>query len=516
MNFLSVRASLFLPFVAALLSCGAAFADPLSLEELQKLGDQLGAETFAARKAAELRLSEMGLEILPTILNLVESPDPEVRFRALRLYRKFEHLHRLRTGSYKERSAAAGILLRRAGGLVETDPGLGLFYQKEVFSILPERVHAKESLRTLKRTLEALPDEERLTFLRSEFGLYASSHFQEYLAAYPKGAFAPFARYCLIAGHRSYCRTEEGRWLIKIEDSDREIAEWPAFLKAYPDFAGADDAQYRYGRALEVNGRYVDAVRAHWPKRGDGELHTASFERIYFILDTRMDEQELNAFRIEAAGLKRNDSVATVPELFLHIDELIGLKQMRGGEFTRAAKTFLDMQERAKDHRAILRLARARELYCRQAAALAEDRSPEGLYALASFFYKEGHRRTDLFEAGQSLQWKQNCFSYRKATEPADVLNRSSRWWQAIQLYQAIEDQNLQTETALKATYMLGNCYSRLAEDPHRYWATQSVANALKSKACFQTFVDRYPDHEFTPTAQKAVDYLGRKWDDAP
>ena len=210
-----------------------------------------------------------------------------------------------------------------------------------------------------------LPEPERTAFGQSDLGLYlarkfgdlrkefpasylsgkavyAGGGFEEYLRLFPSGFYAPPAKYCLIAGYKAYALPEDRLRPVRIADPDREIREWPQFLKDFPDFEGADDANYRLARALEIRGRLQEACLRLRLRLGDGDMEENALERLLFIMDARMDTKTLAALG-EALGKEAEppkDPLIANPEVSALASYLAALKLLRDGSFKEAAQAF--------------------------------------------------------------------------------------------------------------------------------------------------------------------------------
>jgi TolA-binding protein len=347
--------------------------------------------------------------------------------------------------------------------------------------------------------------------------LYDAGRFKEYLARHPDGPFAPHARYCLIAGRKRYVfgRKESPR-RAAVRDADREIARWPGFLKAHPDFAGADDANYRYARALEQKGRLVDACLRLARRYPDGDMRLQSTERLVFLMDARMDAAALARLRAAAARPAARGVPHLVPpaEIDLLARYFTALKAWRAGRYAEAAAGFRGVAlpkavPPSPLARAVLERAGQGHTVASRVNALARKPDGDALYRMASLIYKK-----DPVPLWRNLQpWRMAVSSYRDCAGPEAYCRRASKYWRAAVLYKRVLSDHPKCDAVPNAIFMLGNCYCHLADrEKSLYWRRRAKANVRTAVGYYRRFLDRYPQYALAHESKVAVTFLTKKW----
>ncbi|MCG3181536.1 MAG: hypothetical protein BIFFINMI_03932 [Phycisphaerae bacterium] len=554
--------------------------DPKLQQRVRYLVGRLDAERYADRESAGSELVEIGLPAAAAVREAARTGNQEVRQRAKDILVAIgpqAEQPDLASPDRRKRIAAAQALCRgmpnyallSEDGQKNVDVARVLRRLAAAVSADPDLADDAHAHKLLLWVGDRLADAAKADYEASDLGLYVAGEFKQlaqrhplsplagktiydagefadYLARFPQGFYAPRARYCQIARRKEYCHwpsddeDDPGREPMKI-DAERELAEWPKFLKEYPDFEGADDANYRLARALEMQGRLGEAcarLRLAYP---DGDMHQQSLERLVFIMDVKMDARGVQAVQHAFDVDKRPDGELIFPAAHLAavVHDLLARKLRRSGDYAGAAAEYRLAARSAEPVRdqgpqeteaqryairppamrpcpnmawIIAKQAGPEAEFCDACAALAGKRDGDSLYRLASLIYKHppvAPPGAMVCQDGFTFIWQ--ISSYYLDTESAEYHQRQSRYWQAGRLYQRVLDEAPRSGSAAKALFMLANCYCHLADvevNNSEYWFAAGDANARKALELYRRFCKEYPRHELTPAAAKGVDWL--------
>jgi hypothetical protein len=526
--------------LAVAASVGAARGgEKITQNRIKQLIAKLGAESWPARESAEKELLSVGLPALAAVKAVLESKDAEVRERAARLYQRLKPLADLISSRRTEQLAAATKVCDRAGDIAKTDPAASLPIFRAAFKVNPRLLDNSFIRSRMKKLATELPLNERAAYFKSAIWLYVSDRHDElqnqfpaseltgqvlyaagehekYLKSFPNGFYAPNVEYLRIAGYKRYAMSQRSGRGLKITNPDKEIEAWPGFLRKYPDFEGADDANYRYARALEIKGDLLEAAMRLRLSLGDGDMMRQSRERLLFIMDAKMDASKLKELQAAAAKDKTSPEklLITGRELPPLGRYLAAVKLLREGKWKEAGKAFRKATKVPEGRitgllKAINNNALRRAVFAEATAKLAKEAGDgDGLYKLASHIYKQGRWMfmVDLF-------YLRGVGAYKTATEPAGFFRTRSRFWQAERIYRQVVKEHPKSASRPKAMYMLGCCHCHMVDHTFSaFWRPRKKAHVKESVLWFRRVTKEYPDHELAPPARKAADILVRQW----
>ncbi len=552
--------------IAAFLLCLGMTAAPARGQDdtaarVEGLVAQLGAARHADREAAMGALLDIGTPAAAALEAAARGDDPEIRERAKALLVTLRPLAGLASRDRQERIAASlrvcamEAKLDLTGVREPTDPPRAVMLLSAAVRANPDVMnsHIRRCLETARK---ALDEPGRAAFDASDVGLYLSKdfaalsqrhpasplagkavyddgRFEDYLRKFPEGFYAPRARYCLIAGKKRYSYTDDSpREALKITSPDAEIAAWQDFLKKYPDFEGADDANYRYARALEMKGKLTEAclrLRLRFP---DGDMERQTTERLLVIMDAKMDARQLEAAQQAMEKDKRPAADLPIPsaQMAVVFQYLQALKLGRKGEHAAAAEAFQKTVKSTERLNAkpltpggppvpggyheygdslmawLWRRSRGKADLHSRCAHLASHPDGDNLYQLASLVYK-----SQFSDGLRQCSGRQS--SYFALANAGEYYQQSCAYWQAAQVYRKVMDDFPQCPSAPKALYMLANCYCRMAGiEDSQYWISHKRENVKAAIEHYNRFVEKYPNHELAPDAAKAAESLRRRY----
>jgi len=565
----------------AVLAAGGACpaGEETTAARARALAARLAADDGAEREAARTGLLLLGAEAIPALEEAAKGKEEEARQSAEDLLGKLRPLAELKSADRRRRIAAAEAANELAEELLAGGhPAGALARYREALQADLDLLDSEHVRDRLTELAGKLPDAARADFRRSDLGLYVAEKFddlrrehprsplagkalygqggfEEYLRGFPDGFYAPHSRYCLIAGRKAYRTPNRKPKPLTIADPDREIRDWPQFLKDHPDFDGADDANYRLARALETRGRLQEACLRLRLRLPDGDLDWNARERLLFIMDSAMDAKSLADLR---AALARDPQPAeklllSDPELTALTLYLEALKLLREGRHREAAEAFgkvpklpeagkkvgapaaevgedEDENENEDENEgdegneddgpgqplaALAELAAARAEFAAAAAKLLEAPDAGKLRDLAELFRSEKSR----FAFMTGLDWGGGLAlsSYETAAGPAEFHQRRSRFWQAAQVCERLIREHPKTPAAADAMFMLAECHCRLAEThwpEHRsvYWRKNEKENVKKSIDWYVRFARENPDDPRFAKARNISEALTEAW----
>lgn len=596
----AARGVTLLCLLAALLTAGRTLTgqppEP-DKDRIARLIEQLGAAKHADREAASRALENM---VEPAVVRALQtastSPDPEIRERAKAILGPMGPLLRMVSPVRADRVQAAGETYAKieesADPLTPDKASRALRMLTFAIRACPDVLRDnsdggdqgddgtrpdQSDEHTVRRRCLAIADKapaaEKAAFLATDVGLcvcdkqaeldktfpdsslagrglYEKGEFAEYVRRFGKGFYVPQARYCLISGRKSYAATQEDD-VVPLAKSLRpreEVAAWPAFLADYPDFEGADDANYRYARALEATGDLVGAclrLRLAFP---DGDMSGQTLDRLVFLLDARATGDRLAKIeRAFAADRTRDDKLLLPAGQFGPLIRYMEARQqLRAGQYAAAAKTFRaaatqadaaaeaaaeadrdkpappplppvdaddgdadDTDEGEGELMAEVRAQATREAaFCDSLAAFKLD-TPDGdlLYELASLIYKHKSPPPPGVFPGPASSY------VRQTDVDRDFCQADCRYWQAERLYARVVTEFPKCDSAVKAAFMRANCWCHMADSCRSlFWRAQCEQNVRKAIAQYRAFAARFPDHDLAGTARRASETMQKRW----
>ena len=308
-------------------------------------------------------------------------------------------------------------------------------------------------------------------------------------------------------------------------EPDREIPGWEKFLADYSRHPAADDAAYRLARCYEIRGRFADAVSMMQEARflPDGDMRYAADGRLVYILDVRMNYDQLKALSSEtlappldtlvnyalAVGEIRRDQYASAA---LMLEEL--LKQPEDPASGRYSLPFSRLNV---DHQYDFRgevekqLAAVKELAGLQ-AQWEESKDPADLYSLAaSIFHNEMLYYNHLWAGNrQYYNWLGNINATGHGHAPAEMAafarevinyNHSLPYFQ-----QVYREPSSTPELKARALYSTGLCYIGLDEWGDDALFAFNLPELVKGiTSTYQQFVREYPESSMADDALLAL-----------
>ena len=311
-------------------------------------------------------------------------------------------------------------------------------------------------------------------FLCGEYGLLADRHpqstlrekalfragrFEEVLESYPRGHYAPLARYSLTAGHPYF----EPSMYLEITDPEREIVQWPEFLRGHPDHPGCDDAAYRLGRAYESTGRHAEAVT--WMYRSaelpDGEYAWKGPLRAVYVLDALATEDELRvlAGRGPTVEIRESASLALCARLMRRFDFEAALSACEkfAGEHPESRHT-ADAAKRAEDLAGVL-IPLSRKISGGEGADAA-------MYDIGRYFY---HRVLSLYNASWNgnrvnyFTYEMICLGRTHAFTKPDYFESHNNYIAAAKWFDRLVKEHPESGLLQRALYSAGTAYMKAA-----------------------------------------------------
>jgi len=325
------------------------------LELIPKLGD----DSWEVRRKAQCELEKYCPAAVPLLKEHIgKEPDLEIRYRLSRMLTRFP---------YGLPSVSADKLLALARAEFERDPLTSFWINIHAARMKPHlandswlRWQAQKAFDRAEMNLEDDALDDTALYMLAEFDrlvkrfpespfvediLFRLGEYEALLSAFPEGKYRPYALYSHICGHW-YFDPDRG---LRFRNRTREIKMWPEFIEEFPDHPGANDAWYRYGRALEEDGRYIEAIRALAKARDTVEqdspfkkqhdllpndtynIRNHARDRICYILDALISMEELD-------GIK--DEFADDDELRTQCIYTYGMRCFRAGRFEEARELF--------------------------------------------------------------------------------------------------------------------------------------------------------------------------------
>ena len=337
-------------------------AKPPSEEEKKRvleLVPLLGNDSWEVRAKAQGDLVQLCPGAAPLLAERLRAEaDPEIRWRIRQVLERFPLFflkgtpQQLLAAGHRERHtnpAEAFIYYWRAAQLqpsLANDTWLRLCAQETYYyasDTVPGSMLDDTALYLLANLWKLAMRFPNSPFV--EDALFRLGEYEALYRAFPNGKYRAYAMYSHIAGHWYFDRQRD----LKTRNWKREIEMWPKFLEEFPDHPGANDAWYRYGRALEEEGRPLDAIRAllhardlvekPLPRlRKDEPWHddTSNMQeharwRIYYIMDAMLSIGDMEKLGEEF----QNDT-----ELCLQCRFTIALRHLRNGQFGKSRKQF--------------------------------------------------------------------------------------------------------------------------------------------------------------------------------
>lgn len=341
----------------------------------------------------------------------VDNPHPEARFRVAMLKKEMAPRygawnHALEAGrkafdaGEMERALEFFLIAARKNEQLRTDAWLARVCT-EAWNGLPAT--AKDPQARLDWELYLCGEYDHLAdrCLQSDLrpkALFLAARYDEVIDLYPDSPYAPLARYSLTAGHPYF----QPPAFLEVDDPEREVEEWPRFLREHPGHPGSDDAAYRMGRALENLSRYREAVI--WLMRSarlpDGEFRWKGPLRAIYVMDARASLSELEA--LDADGV--SEDLREVAALTLAV------RSLRRDDLSRARDGFADFLARfprsAHREKVRERLVDLEEtLLPLRDRVEAGENADEALYETGRYFY---HRLLSLYNPA----WEGNRVNY--------------------------------------------------------------------------------------------------------
>lgn len=310
----------------------------------------------------------------------------------------------------------------------------------------------------------------------------------------PKGRLAAGVRlYEQVRGLPYFAwdrRDESIYWLMSLGDEqyrpEEEIPGWHAFLERFPDHPGADDAAYRLGRCLEIQGDYPGALAAFYRalELPDGDLRFAAYGRILHLLDT-LRAEEFQAFHPWPEGLPEElrwpvaygEAVALLREgRYAEAADALG-RLLEGQEEPDSLRpalfalrpTAMDggyplgamLDRQRASARALAELAQAAE-----AASSPED-GARARYELAARIYHDPYLFYNHLWAGkrQAFYWLGgvNAHLYGALTARfRDYVRRSHHLAQALPMLEALAGPDAPPALRARALFSVGRAYTEL------------------------------------------------------
>ncbi|MGE5673941.1 MAG: tetratricopeptide repeat protein [Mycobacterium leprae] len=291
-----------------------------------------------------------------------------------------------------------------------------------------------------------------------------------------------------------------------------EIPGWLSYLKTYSKHEGADDAAYRLGRCYEITGQYAEALRWLYAASdlGDGEMGGHAKNRVIWILDALLDEQQLRALPVQDLPDPLQPMVAYS----------IALRELRSGQYSQAVQD-LDALRAKWDGKALpvggwitgypfwSKVQEQRALADRL-AQLAAEGTPQAQYDLAATMYHNellfysylwgGGRQGYYFEAEQALAGDMDPAYTRWAAESNNLI-------QAAAQFERLAD--APAPIAEKAAYSRALALVKLLDygrDVALWRPFPEIAKA--GDKALTEFLARFPQGELAPDAMLTLAYL--------
>ena len=497
---------------------------PLSNDEKKRVLELiplLGNDSWEVRAKAHGDLVQLCPGAVPLVAErLGAEADPEIRWRIRQVLERFPLVslkgtpRQLLAAGHRERRknpARAFMCYWRAAQLqpsLANDTWLRRC-AKETYYSAPDIMPGSELddtalylLANLEELARRFPDSPFI-----EDALFRLGEYEALYRAFPNGRYRAYAMYSHIAGHW-YFGWRTGS--LEIRNGKREIEMWPKFLGEFPDHPGANDAWYRYGRALEEGGRPLDAIRAllhtrdlvekPLPRLRENELwpdDTLNMQqharwRIYYIMDAMLSIEDMEKLKKEL----QNDA-----ELCLQCRFTIALRHVRTGQFGKARKLFaaivrwgIENQGEKPSEAGQIMAAASRRICWLDSEVMPHWRAlanhdgtndaDEHMSAIGqAFFNSESACHNKAYDSGHYLDW------WASSIRSKQYLRDCCNYLMAARIFDDTLERH--PETRLRGSLLLDAALS-YEQAAHYYWYwAEPVKRELKLK-CLKAAIIRY------------------------
>ncbi len=335
-----------------------------------------------------------------------------------------------------------------------------------------------------------------------ERSLFELGMYDELLAEFPKGEFAPYAKYSKVSGH-AYL---EPQAYLEITDPEKEIAEWPGFIAGNKGHPGQDDAAYRLGRACEMAGRRLEAVKWLHLARvlPDGEFRIKGAMRMLYVLDSLCTLEELESLS-KGAPSPEIEEWAQVSIAVRHF------RAFRFGESLASWKAYL--QSRPKGRFAEHAAARAELIEKRilPLAAAAEDgrAGDAALYEIGRIFYHDVLANYNPAWEGSRAEYLSteiNCLGRTHAFDNPAYFESHNNYLAAAAWFAKLLGRFPESPLKDKALYSTGSCWLKAPMLNHFSNFSLSRREMLaKAREYYRRVVDECPDSPLLGDAARMI-----------
>jgi TolA-binding protein len=324
-------------------------------------------------------------------------------------------------------------------------------------------------------------------------------------ADYPRGLYAPLAKYSLAAGH-SYFDPPK---YLEIEDPAAEAEAWPRFLTEHPGHPGSDDAAYRLGRALERLGRHREA--AVWLARSaslpDGEFVWKGPLRSLWVLDALASEEDLDALAAKGNPSSLRERAALSRGIRALRRDAFGeaLARLRAfAEEFPASRWKAPAEQRAKDLEEVLVPLAGR--------AAGPDGDDEALYEIGRYFY---HRLLSLYNPAwenqrvKYMSYEVTCLGRTHAFDAPAYFESHNNYLKAAAYFDRLWREKPASPRRPAALYSAGTAYFRAATlDAFSVYKRTREELLDESAARYRRLADEHPEDSLAAAARKMIEVV--------
>ncbi|GEM_PF-3129640 len=341
-----------------------------------------------------------------------------------------------------------------------------------------------------------------------EKSLFLARRYEEVLADYPEGAYAPLARYSLTAGHPYFAPPS----YLEIENPAEEVQAWPEFLRRHPGHPGSDDAAYRLGRALEKLGRYREA--AVWLMRSarlpDGEFRWKGPLRAVWVVDAMASEADLTA-------LASKDAPARIREMASLTLGIRALRRSAFGEARARLEAFvLDYPGSRFREDALKRLEDLKTVLLPEAGRQDGETGSgdEALYELGRYFY---HRLLSLYNPiweGNRVNYfayEVNCLGRSHAFRNPSYFEAHNNYLQAAAYFDRLAAAHPDSPLRPKALYSAGTAFMKsVSLNRFSVFTTSRDEMLRESLRRYREVVKKHPRSDLTDASLRMIGVVKR------
>ncbi|HHV78374.1 MAG TPA: protease complex subunit PrcB family protein [Firmicutes bacterium] len=385
--------------------------------------------------------------------------------------------------------------------------------------------------------LKALVEEIEKSGCARYASIATASHLEEIRDRFPSSMIARgMAAYEAVRGEpylgidrMRAAAAEGGWWPYNYGDGqycpDREIKGWRSFLAQFPGHPAADDAAYRLGRCLEIEGRWDEALNALYKAMSlpDGDCSTHAAGRIAYILDAEMPDTDMPA--VLSGG-------TLDPALRPLVEYALAVRKLRQDKFQEAADALEALLSSDRELRGVMnrepgreddlrqrieaQAEQARRLAALERRAQKAERSgqteeqAQALYDLAAAIFHDELTYYNHVWQGRRAQYRwvnylESAWHNDLPSQLGEYISELINYTHSASIFRRLVDlKGVPAEIRARALYSLGLSYEGIAS-----WGSETEflpedysKLALES---FERFVREYPDSSMADDAMLAI-----------